>query len=422
MVDYTREEAERYGMPSLRITTYSRRGDRAKVLRDTCTGIADALTRPLTEEEKSAGTVTPEIPPRIALTGTYDEIQDFFVGELGRSETVAPYARWTDGLPIVPPTEEKVAEMLKGTSHAPDEVFPKPMMPSKWQFTVEKVAINGVMAGCKPEYMPVLLAMAEAMSDEFTGGRYISTGGFGFMSVVSGPIAKEIGMNWGENFLNPGNPANATLGRAMRLMLINLGNFTPPNMVTSQGHPANYSCCFAENIWDSPWESLSEEYGFKPGESTISIFWSMNYINTFFVGVHRYRYHKLLLPLIPVQIKHAEEPGAFGVLLIPDMAKDLYERGFRTKQDVKKWVWENTTELWGERKIRQWGTKGPPWFRQAMAEQTGYRRWEDIPDHAIIHPLPRPENLSIIVAGDGDEFGMAMALRRLATAPIDKWR
>ena len=422
MLDYTREEAERYGVASLRIVTYSRRGDRTKILGDTCVGITNALTRPLTEEERKAGTVTPEIPPRIALTGTYDEIQDFFIGERGRSKTGIPYAQWTDGLPIIPPTEEKVAEMLRGTSHAPDEVFPKPMPPAKWEFTIEKVAINGVMAGCKPDYMPVLLAMAEAMANEFTGARAISTGGFGFMSVVSGPIAKEIGMNWGENFLNPGNPANATLGRAMRLMFINLGNYIPPNMTTSQGHPANYNCCFAENIWDSPWESLGEEHGFKRGENTISILWGMNYYNSFFISVHKYRYYRLLLPLIPIQIRQSEEPGSFGVILIPDMAKDLYDHGFKTKKDVKKWVWENTTELWGERKIRQWGTKGPPRFRNAMAQQTGYRHWEDIPDHAIIHPLPRPEDLSIIVAGDGDEFGLAMQLLHCATVSIDKWR
>ena len=316
MLGFTKEEAARYGMPNLRIIACSQRGDRAKIARETCIGIADALTRPLTEEEKKAGILTTEIPPRIAMTGTFDEIQDFFIGEQGQSKTGTPYSRWTDGLPIVPPTEEKVADMLKGTSHAFDEVFPKPMFPSKWEFTVEKVAINGVMAGCKPEYMPVLLAMAEAMAHEVVGGRLISTAPFGFMSVVSGEIAKEIGMNWGENFMNPGNPANATIGRALRLMLINLGNFTPPNMTTTQGHPANYSCCFAENIWDNPWKSLGEDYGFKPGESTISIFYGMNYYHGMFIGCHPYRYHRLILPLIPGEIRRSELPLSLGVITV----------------------------------------------------------------------------------------------------------
>jgi len=413
----------RHGVPDLRMVLWARRGDREKIVKKACLGIADALTRPLTDEEKISETVTPDPPPRIAMTGTYDEIQDFFVGNPVRTETHAPFSRWTDGLPIVPPTEARVEAMLEGTSHAPDKVFPRPLKMSLWDFTVEKVAVNGVMAGCKPEHMPVLLAMAEAMSHEFTGARAISTGGFGFFSVVSGSIAKDIGMNWQENILNPGNVANASLGRAMRLMFINMGNFIPPyGMVTTHGHFANYSCCFAENIWDSPWESLGEDRGFRPGENTITIMWGMNYINTFYVGVHPYRFKRLLLPLIPEQIKKSEEPASFGVILIPDMARDLYDKGFKTKQDVRQWVWEHTTELWGERKIRQWGTVGPPRFRMSIAKQTGYDSWRDVPDHALVHLLPSPEDFSIIVAGAGDEFSIGMQMVHCATESIDKWR
>jgi len=422
MVPYTKEEAARLGMPNLRMLVCPRRGDRKKRARDLVPGIVDALTRPLTEDERITKTVIPEIPPRKAMTGTYDEIQDFFIGKLERSEIFAPYSRWTDGLPIIPPTKEKVAEMLKGTSHAPDEVFPKPMMPSMWEFTVEKVAVNGVMAGCKPEYMPVLLAMAEAMSDEKGSGTLTTTMGFAYMSVVSGAIAKEIGMNWGENFLNPGNPANATLGRAMRLMFINLGNFIPPNMTATHGHPANYSCCFAENIWDSPWAPLGEDFGFKPKENTISIFYTMNSYNEMFLATHIYRYYRLLLPLIPDVLRSFDLPRSFGLILIPTLAKDLYERGFKTKNDVKKWIWDNTTELWGERKIRQWGTKGPRDFPIDIARQTGYPHWRDIPDHAIIHLPARLDTIHIIVAGGEDEFGLAMNLNYCATASIDKWK
>ena len=180
-------------------------------------------------------------------------------------------------------------------------------------------------------------------------------------------------------------------------------------------------CIRDRNIWDSPWESLGEEHGFKPGDNTVNILWGMNYRNSF-VSVHSYRHHRLLLPLIPKQIKYCELPVSFGILIIPDMAKYLYDKGFKTKQDVKKWVWENTTELWGERKIRQWGTKGPPRFRDTMAKQAGYARWEDIPDHAIIHPLASPDSFHIVVAGDGDQFCIAMQIRHLATASIDKWR
>jgi hypothetical protein len=108
--------------------------------------LVDSLTKPLSVEEKKTGTIVKERPPRIAFTGTLDEVQQYFYEQL-----------WTDGLPIVPPTEKKVKEMLKGTSHSPDRVVTTTMWPESWTVTVEKVAINGVMAGCKPADMPVLL-------------------------------------------------------------------------------------------------------------------------------------------------------------------------------------------------------------------------------------------------------------------------
>lgn len=122
----------------------------------------DALTRPLTEKEKKSGAYKPPKRPRIVTIGTYDEVQAYFEGDLTRfPPSKAPVALMTDGLPVTPPTEERVAKMLTGTSHAPDEIVNPKMAPEELIVTVEKVAVNGVMAGCKPEYMPVLLAMAE---------------------------------------------------------------------------------------------------------------------------------------------------------------------------------------------------------------------------------------------------------------------
>ena len=124
--------------------------------------LIDALTRPLTAEEQQSGMYTPPQPPRITMSGTYDELITYFEGDLGRFPAdIAPYAWMTDGLPIVPPTEERVAKMLTGTSHSPDEVVNPKLGPRELVATVEKVAINAVMAGCKPEYMPVVMAMAE---------------------------------------------------------------------------------------------------------------------------------------------------------------------------------------------------------------------------------------------------------------------
>ncbi|MFC1891950.1 hypothetical protein ACFLZT_06110 [Thermodesulfobacteriota bacterium] len=122
----------------------------------------NALTRPLTEKEKESGTYKPPERSRIATTGTYREVQEYFEGDLTRfPQGKAPVALMTDGLPVTPPTEELVTEMLTGTSHTPDEVVNPRMGPEELIATVEGVAINAVMAGCKPQYMPVLLSMVE---------------------------------------------------------------------------------------------------------------------------------------------------------------------------------------------------------------------------------------------------------------------
>ena len=131
-------------------------------LKEFIPGFIEALTRPLTEKENKSGTYKPPKPPRIATTGTYTEVQEYFEGDLTRFPPgKAPVALMTDGLPVAPPTEQLVAEMLTGTSHSPDEIVNPKMGPEELIATVEGVAINAVMAGCKPQYMPVLLAMAE---------------------------------------------------------------------------------------------------------------------------------------------------------------------------------------------------------------------------------------------------------------------
>ncbi len=163
--------------------------------------------------------------------------------------------------------------MLKGTSHRPEEIVTKAMLPQKWTATVENVAVNAVMAGCKPADMPLLLAMVEA----FAKGGYASTvvfaNSFSFMVVVNGPIAKAIGMNGDVNALGPGNQANATIGRALRLFLTNLGGLNPgTNLMACLGNPSNYSFAFSENEEASPWEPFHVSRGFKKEESVVTIF------------------------------------------------------------------------------------------------------------------------------------------------------
>ena len=181
---------------------------------------------------------------------------------------------WSDGLPVVPPTELRVVRMLAGTTRDPQEVLglvPPDLQPC----TIEKVAVNAVMAGCKPEYLPVVIAAVEAaLIDEFCMHGLLATTWFsGPMVIVNGPIAKAIGMNSGVNALGQGNRANATIGRALQLVIRNVGGGRPGEVDRSTlGNPGKYTFCFAEDEANSCWESLAEQRGFTKGASTVTLF------------------------------------------------------------------------------------------------------------------------------------------------------
>lgn len=180
---------------------------------------------------------------------------------------------WTDGLPVVPPTRERVLRMLSGTTRAPDEVIGM-APPDLVACTVEKVAINAVLAGCKPEYMPIVLAAVEAaLIDEFGMHGVLCTTMFaGPLVIVNGPLAKAVGMNSGVNALGQGNRANATIGRALQLVIRNVGGGRPGEIDRATlGNPGKYSFCFAE-AEDSAWDSLAVERGFSRGASTVTLF------------------------------------------------------------------------------------------------------------------------------------------------------
>jgi hypothetical protein len=180
---------------------------------------------------------------------------------------------WSDGLPVVPPTPTRVLRMLKGTSRDAHDVVGL-MPPDLVPCTVEKVAINAVMAGCKPEYMPVLLAALEAALDEEFGLHgLICTTMFGSpMIMVNGPVVKAIGMNSGGNALGQGNRANATIGRALQLIIRNVGGGRPGEIDRATlGNPGKYTFCFAEAEHDD-WLPLAQERGIAPGRSAVTLF------------------------------------------------------------------------------------------------------------------------------------------------------
>ncbi len=193
----------------------------------------------------------------------------------GEDEQEAMYARgWSDGLPLVPPTEERVLRMLDGTIRDPQEVVglvPPDLAPA----TVEKVAVNAVMAGCKPEYLPVVLAAVEAvLDDSFAMHGVLATTMFvGPVVVVNGPIRRHIGMNAKGNALGQGNRANAAIGRALQLVIRNIGGGRPQEVDRATlGNPGKYTYCFAEDEEGSSWEPLSVERGIAPGKSAVTVF------------------------------------------------------------------------------------------------------------------------------------------------------
>ena len=181
---------------------------------------------------------------------------------------------WTDGLPVVPATAARVAEFLAAAGREPDEVLFREATRRR-TVTVEKVAVNAVLAGCRAEYMPVILAALEAMADPAYNlhGAITSTGGSAPLVVVNGPVARALGINAGVNLFGPGWRANATIGRALRLVILNCLGAQPGVLDRStQGHPGKYTFCIAELEAESPWELLHVERGIPRDRSAVTVF------------------------------------------------------------------------------------------------------------------------------------------------------
>lgn len=373
--------------------------------------LIEALTKPLSEEEKKTGTVAKEKPPRIAVTGTLDEVQQYFNEHL-----------WTDGLPIVPPTEKRVKEMLKGTSHAPNKVVTTTMWPESWTATVEKVAINGVMAGCKPADMPVLLAIIEAFGKGPFASGVRSTNGFSFPILVNGPIAKEIGMNSGINALgsSTGNRTNATIGRFLRLAIINLGSsISGVNDMSTIGNPSKYSFAFAEAEERSPWEPFHVSMGFKRDENVVTILsggWS-----------HSGNFTDMNLDIIAKSIARFEWPNAAVIFMDPRVAKTLAEKGY-TKQAVEEYIWSHATLTMAEFKACNVGyyemfivpiLKGKEMYGEKYLWPA---RYLNLPDDAVVQVYPRKKIWVMVVGGESDTYTQAWKLAYPTMVSVDKWK
>ncbi len=211
---------------------------------------------------------------RVRFGGSVLRAREVPIAEL-EDEIEAMYERgWSDGLPLVPPTAKRVMSMLTGTTRAPNEVVAI-VPPDLVECTVEKVAINAVMAGCKPEYLPVVLAAVEAAcTDEFNiHGVLATTMGVGPVVVVNGPIRRALGMNSGINVLGQGNRANSTIGRALQLVIRNIGGGRPGEVDrAAYGSPGKLGFCFPEDEEASAWAPLSVDLGEEAGANTVTLF------------------------------------------------------------------------------------------------------------------------------------------------------
>jgi hypothetical protein len=221
-------------------------------------------------------TLDPGMPERLAALYDGERLRSRRV-ELASAEDdqEAMFARgWSDGLPLVPPTRERVYRMLEGTSRAPDEVVAV-VPPDLVECTVEKVAVNAVLAGCRPEYLPAVLAAVEAAcTDQFNIHGLLATTWFsGPVVIVNGPFAQRAGMNSGVNALGQGNRANSTIGRALQLVIRNVGGGRPGEVDRATlGNPGKLAFCFAEDEAGSPWEPLAVARGAAPGSSALTLF------------------------------------------------------------------------------------------------------------------------------------------------------
>lgn len=366
--------------------------------------VINGLTSPL-EGQDLAGLSYRRTTSRLLDAGTEDNLQQLF-GE----------NRWTDFAPVVLPTEERVAAMLAGTSHAADEVVGR-LRPTayreQWEFTVEKVAVNAVMAGARPEYLPVILAMAASG----ISGRSSSTTSQATVALVNGPIRDEIGMNYGVGAMSPYAHANATIGRAYGLLSQNLqgGSIPHETYMGSQGNFLTYNATFAENEQASPWDPFHVQHGFKPGDSTVSLFLGGWY--TIFGGGPRETWQEKFTRSL-----QACDPYTGPIIALdPLVARGFFERGFDTKEKLIDWCVEHATlparEYWDNQWIQ---TLHRP---RALAGIEPYATMLKAAPGELIRMF-RPQDIHVVVVGGetGAMWKMIGGGPRLNIVPIDKWR
>ena len=313
------------------------------------------------------------VSEHIDVVDEYESIQQLYL-ERG----------WSDGLPIVPPTPERVEKMLQGTGLDPQHVVVE--IPPNWgAATVEKLAVNAVMAGCLPDYLPVIVAAVDAMGDPAFNLYAIqaTTHSCAPLIIVNGPIRAALGLNSSSGAYGPGWRANATIGRAVRLVLFNVGGGYPGvGDVSTQGAPSKYSYCVAENEEQSPWQPLHVDRGFRLEQSTVTVVAGEPPHN---INDHSGRSAEEILTIVAgaMAVTGANNAYTGGETLLafgPEHAATVANDGF-SKEDVVEWL-RQRAQIPLERYTRD----------------TLLERFQSIPDGPV-PMVPAAEDLAIIVLG-----------------------
>jgi hypothetical protein len=361
--------------------------------------VVDALTQPLTADESKTGTVTPGVGPATFID-TSDNLQQYYLDN-----------GLTDFMYIQLPTQEKVDAMLKGTSHHPDEVVGK-MCPARgsypeWSYTVRHVAINAVMAGALPEYLPTILAIASSGVTALSS----STNSFAVAAVINGPIRDKLNMNYGIGAMGPFAQPNAAIGRAWTMVSRNLGDSGIPGQtyLGTFGNSVNYNnLVIPENEKDSPWPPLHVQKGFRPEQNVVSLFIGFS-ISQGQAGVGLGvkpvpQFHEALrynmIPFGPLF-------GALGVL-DPLVAQGLVELGFKTKEQLADWLQKNSTLSAKDARSTLFGGR---WVRDPQTR-----------DDARIPYYAKADSYNfVVVGGQTNPYHMVANMSYRVSVPIDQW-
>jgi hypothetical protein len=326
---------------------------------------------------------------------------------------------WTDGLPVILPTEERVQNMLTGTNAPPDEIVAESLRFTNREtvkYTVEHIAVIAVMAGARPEYFPVILATAASGQSSLMP----STTPFEGMLLVNGPIRNEIGMNCGIGAFSAVSMANSVIGRAWTLMSICHGFAKPRSTLwSSQGNNHTYNnMCAGENEERSVWEPFHVGKGFKPDESVISTFRGWAFLNSYGAASKRSLIEELSIQLAAMPPLNSSAT----IIMDPLVARNLKENeGYETRQDFCRAISQGVKMPAGV----YWNTDHIDMLMASEAYKgvEPYASWKKVPDEELIAPYHNPDNINIIViGGETSPLWKATDYSYQGSQSIDRWR